>query len=471
MSRRFLIASGLALCVALAGAPAWADALSDRLDALVAAEKTKTGMPSITVLVRKDGKTVYQDYVGYADVEQQVPASAKTAYAIGSVTKSITAQTALRLAAQGKISLDATVASYLPDYDGPAKAVTVRQLLTHTSGLPDYAFIPGFVTDWWKEYDRHEPTKAFEKLPLQFEPGTQFRYTNSGFHLVGMIIEKVTGKPYEDAVREVLLDPYGLSNIRYGAREPLMPFRARGYRLAPGGALTNAPALDMDVALSSGGFTGTADDLARYAEIINDPAKTPQAVRDLMYAKTTMPDGTVLTYLPTALIESDFFGHKKLAHSGDIEGFQAHISYYPADKVSIVVLENARGAAPSPSGLERRVARAVLGVADPVIQDLPLTAAQAKTLTGDYNIFPMSWGPAVAVVGYSDGKLTIAFRGTSRGDAEGVSPLLNQGGGKFVAPFDNEMVVRFAGKGAKATVSFDFLDALIVAKRAPEKAQ
>lgn len=454
----------------VAGAVADAD-LKARLDAMLAAERERTGVPSITVLVRKDGKTVYEYYAGLADVEQNVRVSATTVYGLASVSKSITAQTILRLVDEGRLSLDDTVAKLLPDYEGPARSVTVRQLLTHTAGLQDYIFLSGLMQDWSRDFGRDEPTRAFAPLPLQFEPGTQFRYSNSGYHLLGVIIEKVTGHPYEDVVEEKLLKPHGLDHMHYGARSPIMPGRARGYVVAPGGKISNAPWIDADITLACGGYYSTAADLARFIEAINDPARVPQGVRQLMFERMTLPDGTVLSYLPTGLIESDFFGRRKLAHAGDIPGFKAQMAFYPKDGVSIVVLENGSGAVPSPSTLERRVARAVLGIEDPVIQDLPLGAEEAARYIGAYSLFPLSWGPKTAVAGHVDGKLTISFRGTVRGDSDVTFPVLNQGGGVFVAPFDTEMVIRFAGKRTAATVSFDYLDGHVVAKRVQEPAR
>jgi D-alanyl-D-alanine carboxypeptidase len=442
-----------------------------RLDTMLSAERQRTGVPSITVLVRKDGKTVYEYHEGLADVEQNVPASANTVYALASVSKSIAAQTVLRLVALGRLSLDDTVAARLPDYQGPAREVTVRQLLTHTSGLQDYIFLPSLMQDWSRDFDRGEPTRAFASMPLQFKPGTQFRYTNSGYHLLGLILEKVTGRPYEQVVNETVLNLYGLDRIRFGAREPIMPGRARGYLVSAGGKLTNAPLIDADVTLACGAYYSTAEDLARFIEAINDPARTPKAVRDLMFTKSTLPDGTVLNYLPAGLIESDFFGYRKLAHAGDIPGFKAQATYYPSEQLSIVVLQNGTGAVLSPSTLEHRVARAVLGIADPVIKDLPLSAQEAKRYKGSFRLFPMSWGPQMAVVGYVDGKLTMSFRGTVRGDSDTTFPVLNQGGGVFVAPFDAEMVMRFVGKPAATNVSFDYLDGRVVAKRVQEFAQ
>ena len=123
-----------------------------------------------------------------------------------------------------------------------------------------------------------------------------------------------------------------------------MPGRARGYMVAPDGKISNAPWIDADITLACGGYYSTAADLARFMEAINDPARVPQGVRQLMFERTTLPDGTVLSYLPTGLIESEFFGRRKLAHAGDIPGFKAQMAFYPRMALSIVVRKMGLGA-------------------------------------------------------------------------------------------------------------------------------
>src|SRR5687768_14695514 len=183
------------------------------------------------VLVAENGKVVYRGAFGMANIEWGIPNTPDTKFRLGSITKQFTAMLTLQLVEQGKIKLDGKVSDYLPDYRKDiGEKVTVHHLLTHTSGIPSYTGQPGFFANVSRNpYKVSDFVKQYRSGNLEFEPGTKYAYTNYGYFLLGAIIERVTGKSYEQALKEMIFDKVGMKDTGYDLHDPLLQKRASGY--------------------------------------------------------------------------------------------------------------------------------------------------------------------------------------------------------------------------------------------------
>lgn len=332
-----------------------------RIDSLAEAFVRDGRAPGVSVAVVRAGRdTIVMKGYGLADVENDVPATARTVYEIGSVTKQFTSSLIMRLVERGELSLDDSLGALLPGMPEAWRGVRLRQLLNHTSGIPSY-------TDIGERWTRRlgEPMSPDSLVAmtardsLTFRPGAGWRYDNTGYVLLGMILEKRSGRRYADLVAEQLATPLGLTSTRYCANSPIIERRARGYGRTPGG-LINAQYLDMTQPFSAGALCSTVGDLARWNHLL----ATGKVVSAASYARMTTPEGPAATKAPLhygyGLAVDTLDGHRRIVHGGGIFGFISANAYFPADSLSVTVLSNA---APSdPDRLAKDIARAVLGL-------------------------------------------------------------------------------------------------------------
>jgi len=206
-----------------------------------------------TVLVAENGKIIFKQGFGMANMEWGIPNTPDTKFRLGSITKQFTSMLTLQLVEQQKIKLDGKISDYLPDYrKDTGDKVTIHHLLTHTSGIPSYTGQPGFFENVSRNpYKVDEFVKKYASGNLEFEPGTKFSYNNSGYFLLGAIIEKVTGKPYEQVLKENIFDPVGMKDTGYDHYDTLLQKRAAGYTKTADG-YRNAAYLDMSIPYAAG---------------------------------------------------------------------------------------------------------------------------------------------------------------------------------------------------------------------------
>jgi CubicO group peptidase (beta-lactamase class C family) len=215
-------------------------------------------------LVAEYGKVVYKGAFGMANMEWNIPNTPDTKFRLGSITKQFTATVILQLVEQGKIKLNGKLSDYLPEYrKDVGDKVTIHHLLTHTSGIPSYTSQPGFAENVSRNpYKVDEFVKKYASGNLEFEPGSKFLYNNSGYFLLGAIIERVTGKPYEQVLKENIFDPLGMKNTGYDHYDTIIPKRATGYSKTPDG-YTNAVYLDMSIPYAAGSLYSTVEATCR----------------------------------------------------------------------------------------------------------------------------------------------------------------------------------------------------------------
>src|ERR1041385_5156343 len=291
-----------------------------------------------TVLVAQDGKVLLDKGYGSANLEWDIPNTPTTKFRLGSLTKQFTAASILLLEERGKLKIEDPVKKYMPDAPAAWDKITIFHLLTHTSGIPSFT---GFADYRSREAEAITPEKLvewFRDKPLEFEPGTKWNYSNSGYVLLGYLIEKISGQSYSDFVQQNIFTPLAMKDSGYDSNSAIIPHRAAGYTPGKNGP-DNAGYVNMSVPLSAGGLYSTTEDLLRWEQgLFGGKLLSPASL-----AKMTTPFKEDYAF---GLGVSSQGGHKIIAHNGGIEGFNTDLAYYPDDKLVVVVLGNLNGGAP-----------------------------------------------------------------------------------------------------------------------------
>ncbi|PWE17046.1 hypothetical protein DDZ18_10110 [Marinicauda salina] len=381
----------LAAAASLASAPGWAQAEAPaddwtaRAEAYVESAWPADG-PGAAVIVARDGETVFAEGRGLADLETGEPITPDTVFRLGSITKQFSAAVILQLVEEGRLSLDDRVSDFLPDYPEPGASATVRQLLNHTSGVQSYTAIPGWMVEENTDqaYTTEELIAVFADLPAPSEPGEAWAYNNSGYVLVGAVIEAVTGQPWHAAVRERIGEPLGLETIRYGVGEDEVAAMAEGYTQGEDGP---APAarIHMSTPHAAGALIGTVGDLADWAHALHNGEVVSDALYAEMIAPTELPDGSTVPY-GFGVAPSDLRGREAIGHAGGIFGFNSDSVYLPEEDLFVAVLANSDAPA-TPSGVAmRRLAAMALGDPYPDFVEADIDLAGIEPLFGVYAI-------------------------------------------------------------------------------------
>ena len=328
------------ICVFAFQSVAFAQNKSQQIDELISLYN-KYDQFNGAALVAENGKVIYKKGFGFANMEWNIPNQPDTRFRLGSITKQFTATLILQLVEQGKLKLDGRVSDYLDGYrkDIGGK-ITIHHLLTHTSGLPNYTAQPGFAeTVSRNPYAVDAFVKKYTSGDLEFEPGAKFSYSNSGYFLLGAIIEKVTGKAYEQVLKESIFDPLGMKNTGYDHYDAIIGKRAAGYVKTPSG-YRNAPYLDMTIPYAAGSLYSTVEDLFLWDQALNEGKVLTAKSKELMF-KPNLED-----YGYGFVIKNTSLGPNKLAvpiiqHNGGINGFNTIMIRFVRDKRLLVLLNNA----------------------------------------------------------------------------------------------------------------------------------
>jgi D-alanyl-D-alanine carboxypeptidase len=351
LARRFPVVAALALLVCAACGPgepttpgvtvppagdsAFVAALRARLEA-----ETKAGEFSGAVLVTRDGQTLFEGAYGLADRERGIPNTPLTQFRVGSMDKMLTAVAVLQLVQEGKVRLDVPLATYLPDYPNAevASKVTLHHLLTHTGGTGDI-FGPEFTAHRSELRTTGDYLQLYGMRGLQFEPGTQWEYSNYGFVLLGAVIERVSGTSYYDYVAARVHAPAGMTATGSAPEDSLVPGRSVGYtkQLVPGALVTNASWLPYRGTAAGGGYS-TVGDFARFAAALRehrllDPAHTAL----LLGGKVTIGQGSRYAY---GFLDRIQVGRRLVGHGGGAPGMNGELTFEPSGGYVIVVLSN-----------------------------------------------------------------------------------------------------------------------------------
>jgi CubicO group peptidase (beta-lactamase class C family) len=340
--RRNLLANRLWLCVAIIFVSqqiAFAQDHAAKIQELLAlAHKYRQFNGS--ALVAENGKVVYKGAYGLANMEWDIPNTPDTKFRLGSITKQFTATVIMQLVEQGKIKLDAKLSDYLPDYrKDTGSKVTIHHLLTHTSGIPSYTNQPGFFENVSRNpYKVDEFVKKYASGDLEFEPGSKYTYNNSGYFLLGAIIERVTGKPYEQVLKENIFDPLGMKNTGYDHHNTILSKRASGYSTTPG-SYANAAYLDMSIPYAAGSLYSTVEDLYLWDQALYTDKVLSAQSKALMY-KPFLDDYAYGWVVTNASFKQNDQPVQMITHDGGINGFTTTIVRFPKEKNLIVMLDN-----------------------------------------------------------------------------------------------------------------------------------
>ncbi len=320
----------------------------DKLDKLISAY-AEYGKFNGSVLVAEKGKVIYKKGFGLADMEWNIPNQPDTKYRLGSITKQFTAMLIMQLVEQGKLKLDVPISTYLPEY--PKKngdVITIHHLLTHSSGIPNMTSFPGFFNNISRNY--YSPAQLvnlFADSTLQFKPGEKYDYSNSGYILLGYIIEKVTGKSYEQVLQEKIFTPLSMNNTGYDHYGPLLKNRANGYDLN-GRRYVNASFIDMSVPYAAGALYSTVEDLYLWNQALYGNQLLRTENMKLLFTKHILSGGSFYYGYGWGIGEIPLGNSTErietIGHGGGVNGFITQITRIPSDKSFIVLLNNTGGA-------------------------------------------------------------------------------------------------------------------------------
>ncbi|HEX3919463.1 MAG TPA: serine hydrolase domain-containing protein [Caulobacteraceae bacterium] len=359
------------------------------------------GGPGAAVGVRHRGEMIHAAGYGLADVEWGNPIDTDTVFRIGSISKQFTAAAILRLADEGRLSIDDRVEAHLPDYPLGGRTITLRHLLNHTSGIKSYTAIAEVMRDRGaNDVSVAQIIDVFKDRPADFQPGERYLYNNSGYVLLTAVIEAVSGKRFETFLREDLLDPLGLSRTSYLHARPLTPKRAHGYDLGRHG-LVNCAWLAMSWPQGAGALGSTVNDLLAWDAALHSGQVLSPASYAAMIEPGRLNDGSAISY-GLGLARRPYRGRPVISHGGGINGFLTHLAHYPDEDLSVVVLSNL-----SSFEIERAtysLVRRALGLADVVRTPATLDAAQLGRAAGVYGF---QVGPLTLTA--ADGVLESAF--------------------------------------------------------------
>ena len=368
--------------------------LRQRLDSIAGAEVRANRSVGIVAAAFKGRDTLLLEAYGKAEVESGAPMTVGTMLPIGSVTKQFTAVAILQLRDQGKLGLDDEVTKWLPELDTRGTSTTLRHLLTHTAGLPELSEMPELRAIQLirnATVTRDSVYRVITRHPPTFAAGTMQRYSNTGYWLLGRILEKVSGMTYEQYVEKRIFAPLGMSRSMYCDDTKQVPNRASGYAMR-NGASSRVPAIAHTGTYAGGAICSTAGDLITWVQALHGgKVLSPRSYAELI-APAKLADGTVLRYGMGTTIAEDTHGHRYLGHNGGGFGFSSETRWYAGEKLAVVVLTNSE-----PDAITMTAEAIVATVLPPSSRTERQFAGDASPLVGKYR-GPGHGGDMIVVV-------------------------------------------------------------------------
>lgn len=315
--------------------------------------------PGVAVLVAQQGQVVFRKAYGHADLELRVPMQPEHVFRIASITKQFSAVAILQLAEAGKLGLDDDITRYLPDYPTRGRRITLTHLLTHTSGIPSYTDVRGFSETLRQDRTVAQLLAVGKDAPLEFEPGQDWRYSNTNYALLGAVIEKVSGRQYGDYLQENVFIPAGMTRAAYDSADRLIPDRARGYSRAAAG-WANAPYVSTTLPYAAGGLVANVDDLWKWEQSLASGKLIAPKLVALARAEHKLADGRGTGY-GFGWQVGTLDGHATAEHGGRAHGFTGYVLSAADAGLFVAVLSNSDDkSAARPERLATRIARSLL---------------------------------------------------------------------------------------------------------------
>jgi len=306
-----------------------------------------------SVLVSRDGKILFAKGYGLANAELDVPNTPQTKFRLGSITKQFTATAILLLQERGKLNVQDPICKYIDNCPSAWSEITIHHLLSHTGGVPNFTSFPDYVSKMMMPVTAQEMIARFKDKPLDFKPGEKWSYSNSGYFLLGYIIEKVSGESYESFVKRNIFDTLKMSNSGYDHFNSILKNRATGYSLDKG-KMINSAYIDMTQPYSAGSLYSTVEDLFTWNEaLFSDKLLSAKSCETMM-----TPVKNDYAYGLGVQTKS---GRKVVGHGGGINGFSTYLVRFPAEKITIAVLRNSDYGAPGPGQISLDLAAIMFG--------------------------------------------------------------------------------------------------------------
>src|SRR5688572_5836449 len=460
MMRSFGLA-GLAILAGLSSAsvqrsPITRDAFRSRADSLVFTYLAESHAPSAAFAVIRGNDTLAYGAHGLANVEAWRAPTATTIYEIGSITKQFTSAAVMKLVEQGRVKLDDDLSKYVPQFPLQGKKVSIRQLLNHTSGIHSYTSSPGWAKTWNDELSPDAIVKFVAADTFDFAPGTAYRYNNTGYVLLGMVIEKASGQKYAKYLDAQFFKPLGLRSMSYCPSKTTNPTFALGHSKGPNGTV-RAKFMHLSHPFSAGALCSTVGDFVKWQRALDGGKVVSPASYALMTTADSLNSGRKINY-GFGLVPGVFNGHKTVSHTGGIPGFATAAAYVPDDSLSVVVFTNYD--AESPQTLVQNLLRVAYGVAPvarggaatqaagaPRAQPAApsLSAADRDAIVGNYTL-QVPGGQSLPLKFFLDGTRLMA-----QAQGQEASELRYLGNYVFGVAFDPAVRFTFTMDGGKAT--------------------
>jgi CubicO group peptidase (beta-lactamase class C family) len=353
-----------------------------------------------SILIARDGQPIISKSYGMANVELDVPNTPNTVFRLASITKQFTAVAIMMLQERGKLSVNDPFCKYLTDCPAAWQPITIRHLLTMTSGIPgvtatELGPLRGLPVPWdqWLE--------ATKKKPLEFSPGEKFKYANSGYTLLGLIIERVSGKSYGEFMQENIFTPLGMKQTGYEDPLRIIKNRATGYRQLPGDPITNVPYAEMIRLYAAGGIYSTTEDLLLWDRALYaDKLLSRKSLDEMFTPFKEMRPGKSYAY---GWWTSQKFGRQEIAHGGNLAGFITYIARFPSERVTVIVLSNnGRGS----SGKITNVLSAIIfGAPYEIPKEREAISVASSVLDKYVGEYQFQYPPASVTITNENGKL------------------------------------------------------------------
>ncbi len=422
---------------AQAADPATPAAMARYAEQLLDAQKLAADGPGVTVLVARGDQLLYKGARGLASVELGVPMQPDQLMRIGSVTKQMAAAALLKQIDEGKARLDDPLSRFLPDYPNGAQ-ITLAQLLNHTSGVKSYTGIAGYMGNPVRsDLSTAELVKVFKDLPPDFAPGAKWAYNNSGYVLVGAVVEAISGKSWHESIDSLLLQPARISSIHYPAGDRLLKGMAQGYTVADGGRVVPAGLISMTQPHAAGALVANTEGLWRW----NQALHAGRLLSPALYTRMTTPEGAAQPQrYGYGIGVGSLRGQPLFSHGGGIHGFVSMLTYLPRTQTTVVILRNSDGPGLPMDAVARKLAAFAIGepFADP--QPVAVTPAELAAAEGVYT----RDGQPPRTLRLTDGRLH-----SQRGGGNSIA-LVPQGEGRYAFPDGLSWLQVERGSGGRA---------------------
>jgi CubicO group peptidase (beta-lactamase class C family) len=340
--------------------------------------------PGAAVIVTQKGKTVFRKGYGLANLELGIPIKPDMVFRLGSITKQFTATAIMILAEENKISLEDKISKFFPEYSGQKYPITIEHLLSHTSGIKSFTSLENWSALMRTDMSVIELIDLFKEEPLEFRPGEQCKYSNSGYILLGAIIEQVSGMSYQEFIQNKIFDLLEMKNSYYGSHKTIIPNRVSGYR-KENSSFINADFISMTNLFAAGSLLSTVDDLAKWNRALRKGQLITKKILQKMVTPVKTSNGQITRYGYGWRLFG-LRGQKVIAHSGEINGFSTYALYLPHEDVFIAVLSNCRNYRASPSYISNWIAALMMDKPFKKPKAIELSAKILDKYVGIYKI-------------------------------------------------------------------------------------